>query len=387
MILGIKRMSKLLCAKFLSIAMLFVYVSSYYTVYPSIGNTMLIVSIIPVLLTYWAFNLYYAIGVQLLLIAHRFVAIHILEVDYGVMMSLSTILGTCLNFVLLFTVDYLYTLNKKLKAVERKLIQQNTELIIIKNKAEESDRLKSTFIANISHEIRTPLNAIIGFSHLLVEPNIKQEEKQDFFNNIKYSGDRLMQQIDSYIEMSNLMVSQTPLLESVFSLGEVMEDLYASAMASIKVKDKACIDLFIQGELEKDEDKVMADRNKLTQILNVLIDNAIKFTNDGYVKICYKIINETELMFSVEDTGIGISPQYKEIIFDCFRQGDEGCYSRKYEGSGLGLAISKASVELLGGKIWFTSTPGKGSTFFFTIPYKPVLHKKKILDMKFLTTN
>ncbi|WP_052343054.1 sensor histidine kinase [Saccharicrinis fermentans] len=380
-------MSKLLCAKFLSIAMLFVYVSSYYTVYPSIGNTMLIVSIIPVLLTYWAFNLYYAIGVQLLLIAHRFVAIHILEVDYGVMMSLSTILGTCLNFVLLFTVDYLYTLNKKLKAVERKLIQQNTELIIIKNKAEESDRLKSTFIANISHEIRTPLNAIIGFSHLLVEPNIKQEEKQDFFNNIKYSGDRLMQQIDSYIEMSNLMVSQTPLLESVFSLGEVMEDLYASAMASIKVKDKACIDLFIQGELEKDEDKVMADRNKLTQILNVLIDNAIKFTNDGYVKICYKIINETELMFSVEDTGIGISPQYKEIIFDCFRQGDEGCYSRKYEGSGLGLAISKASVELLGGKIWFTSTPGKGSTFFFTIPYKPVLHKKKILDMKFLTTN
>ncbi|MGQ1786696.1 MULTISPECIES: sensor histidine kinase [unclassified Saccharicrinis] len=371
--------------KLLSTMTLCLYIASYYTIYPVLGNAMLIVSIVPVLLIYWAFSLYYSILIQFFLIAHRFVALKILGVDCDIMLSFGTILGTCLNFVLLFTVNYLHTINKKLKAVERKLILQNTELIITKNKAEESERLKSTFIANISHEIRTPLNAIIGFSHLLLEPDIKEEEKQDFFKNIEQSGNRLMQQIDGYIKMSDLMASQPPLMESEFSLRDLMQELYASFC--LKLKHKTGVELMMPMELNEGEDCILADRIRLTQILSVFIDNAIKFTQEGYVKISYQIKDNTELMFKVEDTGIGISPQYKDIIFDCFRQGDDDCYSRKYEGSGLGLAISKASIEHLGGKVWFISTPDKGSTFFFTIPYRPVPKKKNILKINGLSTH
>ncbi len=375
--------TKLVCCKFLSVIILGAYIASYYTIYPVIGNTLLIVSVIPLALVLWAFNIYYAIGAQWLLILHRWLALYLVGIDDGIMLSFQTIIGTSLNFMVLFMMNYLIALNNKLKIVERKLISQNKELVIIKNKAEESDRLKTTFIANISHEIRTPLNSIVGFSTLLMDKDLCEEDKNDFFDKILISSERLTQQIDGVIEMSRLMADQVPLIESVFHLNGLMDKLYMDSSRNLISNTEVKLQMYT--EFDNGQDVILTDKLRLSQILKVLVCNAIKFTNKGCIKISYKIRNEIELLFTVEDTGIGIAPKYNDVIFDCFRQGEDESYTRAYEGTGLGLSISKASVEMLGGKIWFTSTSGEGSTFYFTIPYKPISKQKKALSINGLS--
>ena len=247
------------------------------------------------------------------------------------------------------------------------LQRNNEELILAKDKAEESDRLKSAFLANMSHEIRTPMNGILGFATLLKKPALSDEKQLKYIKAIEQSGRRMLNIINDIIDISRIEAGQTELnLESV-EINEVIDELF----------------LFFKLEAEQNGIKLicnkanytealytLTDKNKLIQILTNLIKNAIKFTKKGQINYGYKI-NSNDIEFFVSDTGIGVHPDYHQKIFERFRQAETNLASQ-YEGSGLGLSISKAYVELLGGKIWMKSEIGKGSTFFFNLPKKRV---------------
>ncbi len=366
--------SYLMLNKTISVLIFSLYIAAFYFVYPNIGNTLPIISIIPVLFIYASFNLRIAIGMQFLLIAHRFIALKILGVNSDIMLSFSTILGICVNFMVLFWVSYLSMLYKKLRSTQKKLHLQNKELRISKNKADESERLKTTFISNISHEIRTPLNAIMGFSNLLEDPHLRYEERKEYLDIIKLSGKRLIKQIDNFIEMSSIIAEHELPIESEFNLNKLLEELYE--YSSEKVKNNGEVKIYKCCDLPDGKDFVYSDRTLLSKILYHIIDNAIKYTNKGSIELKYKIVDNSELLFTVKDTGIGISTMYQHIVFDYFRQGGDEAYTRQFEGCGLGLTISKALVEILDGKIWYTSEPDLGSTFYFKIPYKTTKKRK-----------
>ncbi len=244
---------------------------------------------------------------------------------------------------------------------QRKQIE--TELIKAKNQAIESDNLKSAFLANMSHEIRTPLNAIVGFSDLIARLDVEKAEREMYSRLILESSDQLLSQINSIIDISKLESNQLQTYYHDFDMNEIMDDIYNSV-----VDEKSNKNLTIN--LQKGQPNkpciVSTDKVRLTQIMNNLINNAIKFTSKGSVEFGY--IPETDnIKFFVKDTGVGIPGHMHEIIFKPFRQAREETMEI-YRGSGLGLAISHGLVEILGGKIWLESEINKGSTFYFTIP-------------------
>ena len=249
------------------------------------------------------------------------------------------------------------------------------ELILSREKAVEADNLKSTFLANMSHEIRTPMNGILGFSDLLKSEDSSAEERTYFVDIIHQSGKQLMNIINDILDISKIEAGQVQINEEDTSVNSMLGELLTLFKPEIADKD---IKLNIHKELTNDESVIMTDGVRLRQILMNLVNNAIKFTRKGFVEFGYLLIpgcdgtkntNENCLQFYVKDTGIGIPDKKREIIFDRFRQSDES-HTRKYGGTGLGLAISRGLVELLGGNIWHESTEKKGSTFYFTIPYK-----------------
>jgi PAS domain S-box-containing protein len=251
---------------------------------------------------------------------------------------------------------------------ERKENEQ--ELIRAKEKAEESDNLKTAFLHNISHEIRTPMNAIVGFSALLGEPDIDIQSRKSYIEVIKQSSDHLLSIITDIVDISNIEANLIKIVSYEINLNGTLKSLCDQFNPTNGVKK---INLVCETGLSDSDAIILSDGTKLTQILSNLISNALKFTDKGYIKMMYKL-KDNFLEFSISDTGIGILPVYHERIFDRFYQVQSSA-SRIYEGTGLGLAISKAYVELLGGKIWLSSEPGKGTTFFFTIPYKKVVVK------------
>ncbi len=239
------------------------------------------------------------------------------------------------------------------------------ELIKAKNKAEESDRLKTAFLENISHEIRTPMNAIVGFSGLLKNTGLLPADRDHYTEIIINSSNQLLSVITDIINIATLEAGQEQVCESQVNINVILNLVFEQYNSKAKGQN---IKFSYESHLSDKEADVLADGTKLTAILSNLIGNALKFTHEGYVKYGCKL-NRKELEFYVEDSGIGISPEMYEEIFKRFRQ-VEITSSRKYGGSGLGLSIAKAYVELMGGKIWLTSVPGKGSVFYFTIPYK-----------------
>lgn len=239
------------------------------------------------------------------------------------------------------------------------------ELIKAKEKAEESDRLKTAFLHNISHEIRTPMNAIVGFSGFLHDPNLNFEKRKQFTDIIVQSSNQLLSIISDIVNIATLEAGQEKIHEGEINLNSTLELLYEQFL--IKAKKQHLI-FNLKTFLSDHEDRIISDETKLVQILTNLIGNALKFTQQGSINFGYTIKNN-ELEFFVEDTGIGVHPEMHEKIFKRFRQ-VESTMERKFGGSGLGLSISKAYVELLGGKIWLISELDKGSTFFFTIPFK-----------------
>ncbi|PWA10824.1 ATP-binding protein [Flavobacterium laiguense] len=235
-----------------------------------------------------------------------------------------------------------------------------------KVKAEESDKLKSTFLANLSHEIRTPMNAIIGFSDLLLDDNISEEFKKKYLKIIKSSGKNLVSIIEDLIEMSKIDAKQITPNYKGLNIEKFVNELY-STLKVIIPEDKK-VDFYLIESTEKLQNDILTDEVKLRQVMVNLLTNAIKFTDRGYVSFGYSLNHEIKTIeFRVEDTGLGISEKDLKVVFDRFRRVEDD-YSISLSGLGLGLSISKAYVEMLGGKITVESFYGKGSVFKFTIP-------------------
>ncbi len=244
----------------------------------------------------------------------------------------------------------------------RKLAEET--LIIAKEKAEESDRLKSAFLANMSHEIRTPMNGILGFAQLLREPDLTGEEQQKFLGIIEKSGTRMLNIITAIVNISKIESGQMELSISETNVNEQIDLVYNFFKPAVEEEGTQ---LITKTALPLKEAIIKTDREKIYSILTNLVGNATKFTHTGSIEFGYEKKGKY-LEFFVKDKGDGIADEKKEIIFERFRQGSESM-TRNYEGVGLGLSISKAYVEMLGGKIWVESELGKGSTFYFTIPY------------------
>ncbi|MFN7099656.1 MAG: ATP-binding protein [Flavobacterium sp.] len=243
---------------------------------------------------------------------------------------------------------------------------QRLQLEKAKLKAEESDNLKSSFLANLSHEIRTPMNAIMGFSDLLEDDEISEAEKKHYLKIIKDSGTNLVSIIEDLIEMSKIDANQIVPNYTSVHLENCINELYSSL--KITIPSNKNIDFQIIKNEQLFDTNIRTDETKLKQILLNLITNAIKFTDSGQISFGYTIRKKQMLLeFNVRDTGNGIGEDHRKIIFDRFRQ-IEGNTSPEVTGLGLGLSITKAYVEMLGGKIAVHSRLGFGSVFTFTIP-------------------
>jgi signal transduction histidine kinase/CheY-like chemotaxis protein len=252
--------------------------------------------------------------------------------------------------------------------------KQKNELVKAKLKAEESDKLKSSFLSNLSHEIRTPMNAIIGFTELLLNTEVEKEEQLEYLTVIDKSGKNLIAIIDDLIEMSKIESHQTKPNYTGVNLESCVHDLYDSIKITNKKVKK--IEFKIVESKNPALHPVKTDEVKLKQIITNLITNALKFTDKGSVAFGYEIDEQNQsIQFKVKDTGFGIEENNQKYIFDRFRRVG-GDLSIKAGGLGLGLAISKAYVEMLGGTMSLTSKLGKGSEFYFTIPLEYIVTQK-----------
>jgi PAS domain S-box-containing protein len=252
---------------------------------------------------------------------------------------------------------------------ERKKIEE--ELIRAKEKAEQSDRLKTAFLHNISHEIRTPMNAIIGFTTLLDSPDTDEETRKQYIDIIAQSSNQLLSIISDIVDYSNLETGLVKLSRSTVNLNTLIRHIYDQYRLRT---DQQGLILNFTTHLDDTEAKVLTDETKVVQVFSNLLNNSLRFTREGRIEFGYVLRGEM-IEFFVSDTGIGIAPEYQEKVFERFFQ-VESPSSKQYSGTGLGLSISKAYVELLGGRIWLISTPGEGSLFCFSIPYTRPQQKK-----------
>jgi len=245
---------------------------------------------------------------------------------------------------------------------EIKLFEQ--ELNRLKERAEESDRLKSAFLANMSHEIRTPMNGVLGLTDLLKDSKITEDERQLYLDLIKESGIRMLNIIKDIIDISRIEADQVKIFNSQVEINKQTEYLYNFFKPET---DKKEITLQLNNTLADEESIVITDKEKLNAILTNLVKNAIKYTNKGSIEFGYHLKDKI-LKFYIKDTGIGIEKNRQKAIFKRFVQADiDGSYA--IEGAGIGLSIAKAYSEMLNGDIWVESKKNKGSTFYFTIPY------------------
>lgn len=259
--------------------------------------------------------------------------------------------------------DILYSIIHDIS--DRKQVEKN--LIKAKEKAEESDRLKTAFLQNMSHEIRTPMNAIMGFSSLLPENYNNRENLEKFSDIITSRSNDLLNIINDILDISKIESGQLPVYLDNCDLDELFDDLSGIYKVHQKRMGKQNISLEIQHHCSSEIKNIVTDKIKLRQIFNNLLGNALKFTESGKIEGGCRIDENNRLIFYVSDTGIGIPADKQEVIFDRFAQlnrSDE----RLNTGTGLGLSIVKGLIDLLGGKIWLESEINKGTTFYFTIP-------------------
>jgi len=254
-------------------------------------------------------------------------------------------------------------LNENLTESNFRIELINSDLHSAKEKAEESDRLKSDFLANMSHEIRTPMNGLIGFSQMLAEPDIPDKKRILYAKIIEQSCNQLLAIINDIIDISKVESNQMTVNKTKVDINAILDKYGAFFEPSGRRKG---VSIVVSDYLGADDACIFTDELKLNQILTNLIGNALKFTSSGSIKFgC--TVKDKFLKFYVKDTGIGIETENFNVIFDRFRQVETGM-ARSYGGTGLGLAISKAFVELLGGVIWIESVVNQGSTFYFTLP-------------------
>lgn len=242
------------------------------------------------------------------------------------------------------------------------------DLLKAKDRAEESDRLKTAFLANMSHELRTPMNAIIGFSSMLADPDIQGEEKLEFITHIEESGNTLLSLIDDIIDIARIESGDLDISLGDLMLNDLLERTYAFILKERKKFNKAHIDVKLLLPSDTDLQQIVTDGGRVEQVLQTMLKNALKFTEEGSIEYGYSLEGNSSLLFFVRDTGIGIPEDQQHIIFDRFRKGEVN-NTRLYGGAGLGLTISKRIIDLLGGEIWLESAVNQGTTFYFTLPF------------------
>lgn len=256
---------------------------------------------------------------------------------------------------------------------------KSRELEASKIKAEESDRLKTAFMATMSHELRTPLNAIIGFTELMDEETSKAEFLE-FKEIINKSGLRLLLTVEDIFQLTYIETKEIELYNEKFNLNGFINSLLDNYEEEKVNFHKPYLDIHFKPGLEDKDCFVLSDPKRIKTILDKLVHNAIKFTKIGAIEIGYEYATtgtyKNNFIFHVKDTGIGIAKEFHEMIFDRFRQVEE-TNTRNYEGSGLGVTIAKELSNLLGGEMWVESEVNKGSTFFFALPIEIYNQKSK----------
>lgn len=281
--------------------------------------------------------------------------------------------GYCLGFVGLDYVRNNYTPSKREKDVLlmfadvlvniKKRSESNIELLHTKEKAEQSDKLKTAFINNISHEIRTPLNVILGFGQIMSNSKLSKVERKEYFENLEKSSTRLMTTVTDYMDMASLVSNTMNVNKKEFALEAVFVDL-VEKMKDLCSEKKLEFNLEIPNEAK--DITVNSDPELIKKIIEKMIDNAIKFTNIGGITLgCF--VNPEHIDFYVKDTGIGIENEKLNLIFEIFKQADVSM-TRGYEGSGLGLTIARGLATLLDSELNVTSQKDFGSTFTFSLP-------------------
>ncbi|MFA5328729.1 MAG: ATP-binding protein [Prolixibacteraceae bacterium] len=244
---------------------------------------------------------------------------------------------------------------------EKKQFEQ--ELIKEKENAQASDRLKTAFMNNISHEVRTPLNGILGFGHILLNPDLTAEEKELYYNMMIESSNRLLNTLTNIMDISVLTSGNQKVTKREIAPKQLVDHVCEKFSEPCKAKNTI---LNIVKNQDENDYTINTDENLAGKILFQLIDNAVKFTSKGSITVGYKK-KESDLVFFVKDTGIGISDHYKKFIFKNFTQEDNDS-TRKYEGTGIGLAIAQGFAKMLNGQIWMDSEKGKGTTCYFSLP-------------------
>jgi signal transduction histidine kinase/CheY-like chemotaxis protein len=272
----------------------------------------------------------------------------------------------------------------KLEEANQKLLdeihghkQTMESLRVAKEKAEEADRLKSNFLANMLHEIRTPMNAVRGYSQMLAFDNLQKNKRFEYIKQIEEGCSSLTSLIDDIIDFAQIESGEIKIEHKAFNPHPIMEFLHDHYTAELIKQKKDNINFFYANENIENNLKIYTDPSRIKQILAVLIDNAIKFTHQGRIEFGFTHPSEDKIQFYVKDTGIGLDDKYQDLIFERFRQIDEGA-TKKYDGSGIGLSVAKNLTLLLNGKIWVESTLGKGSTFYVQLP-----HKSEKIDTEF----
>ncbi|MFP4487749.1 MAG: ATP-binding protein [Bacteroidales bacterium] len=238
------------------------------------------------------------------------------------------------------------------------------------SKAQESERLKSAFLANLSHEIRTPMNGITGFIELLESDDIPDKQKKQYHDTIRASSYRLLDIVNDIMDMSKIEAGQLEIFEAAVNLESLFDEMYREYLPVMRPNVKFTVE---KGELKNGQD-ILTDQAKIRKVFDNLISNAVKFTTEGTIGISCKQAGDN-IVFSVADTGEGIDPGLHDAVFESFRQADIRP-ARRRGGTGLGLSICRAYVEKMGGSIWLESEKGKGSTFYFTLPYRAVEDKE-----------
>ena len=254
-------------------------------------------------------------------------------------------------------------LEEKVKERTLELEKLAIDLLAAKNKAEASDRLKTSFLQTISHEIRTPMNGILGFASLLTSEDLDFDEKQEYVRLMGTSADRLVNTITDYVTISQIYSNNVEVTTQSVRLIQFLYDIE-------KKFQKFCIEKGLTFKLQVPDQPfevtLKTDPELLSKVITHILTNAIKFTHEGNITLGF-LIQPSEIEFFVSDTGIGIKEDEQKKVFDKFVQGD-GSSTRIFEGSGLGLSICQGILKLLGGKIRIKSVFGEGSTFYFTLP-------------------